>query len=731
MSWNDGTQGPDREKPGDESQSTPNRSADGWDGAESSDAQGGRPEASDAHGEPRDTDQGNGFGSFSSAPFEQQQSPFASPFAPESRGFGAPPPPPAGAEEPAAADDAGREPASDAAGSGWGGQAGRADGPDGFQPATEPFSPPTEPFSPTPEQAAPGHDTTPFSPAPSPRDEAPEPADAQPTEAFDRSSAPDTAPFSPAPSDRAEDQAADAFGQASAHDTVPFSPVPSGRTDDQPTEAFDRGGFDQGGFDQPTRAFDAQQGFGQDFASDRDAAAQQDAQPTEAYRSQDWNDQSTGAGDAAPWAASAAPWEDGRQAQDAPQVFGAPPAALPGDQHVPFSGFSGGPDLGGPGGPGGPTGPGAGGPGGTGPNDGAPKRKKKWFKRKAIMIPAIVGVVLIAGAAIATPLIIHNNNVNRGDELAAAFQSDLESYQGTWNEESLAAVSAVDISTPISASARVFFDLNSENRTALDDACAAIPTAQEKREELANADVPSLPEDEGATASEAYVQAQADAEKLNEQRTQADAFLSTSESSLATLGEFCGNYAAYADLYDELESNIDGVLADANVVEEGGRIEIEEANVYYECNASGGCPNLYDDDTREQFAAAMETTYVNYYSELSTLYSDQCFLTDFQAVCDVAATEYQSVSDAWAEVVDHLRTTEPTTEVDQPLYPELDGLGQATSDAEVSAENAILTEWQNIEPSAYSMTTTGTSLGTYFDQKVQAIRDAATAVLEG
>lgn len=422
------------------------------------------------------------------------------------------------------------------------------------------------------------------------------------------------------------------------------------------------------------------------------------------------------------------PWQQvgqqpGQQDGAPTQVFGAPPAAFPGDQNVPFQDPQQG---GGPGG-GGPGDYGPGGPGDSTQSSGGSKRP--FYRRKGFIILAIVVVAVLLIAAIAIPLIIHQRNVDRGDNLAATFNNALEEYNATWNADNLAAVSAVNLSDPISAANRAWYDLNQEDREALDLACADVQPALEKRTELAETTVPELPQEDAAEASEAYRQAQQDAEAVTAQRSSAEEFLSGSENALGQMSEFCTNYGAYADLYDTFEGNVAGVLAEAYVVEQGGRIETSDGSVYYQCDVAEGCANLYEGDTREQFAAAMETTYVGYYQGLAELYSSQCFMSEFADACAVAATDYQAVADAYQAIIDHLRNTEPTVAVGEVLYPELEALGTAASDAEIAAETNFITEWQKVEPGAYSLSTTGTSLGTVFADKTTSIQELATAAL--
>jgi hypothetical protein len=454
----------------------------------------------------------------------------------------------------------------------------------------------------------------------------------------------------------------------------------------------------------PTQSFSAALG------SDGDVNAARDDEPHDPNATQAYPTQAFPAGGfggsnerADAQATRAYPTQAFRTDEPATQAFGAPPAAFPGDTGAQY------------GQPAGPA-PAAGGAGGQEPPRPEEKRKKPWFRRPPILITIIAVLVLGLAAGIGIPWFINSQNVQRGDDLAAAFQSELKDYNATWNEENLAAVTAPDISTTLSSSSQTFFDFTSDGIDDLSAACGDIAGAQETRQQLADADVPELPQDEGAEASEAYVAAQKDAKALTDSRESADAFLEQSNSLLTAQQQLCDSIPAYAELQQNYRSDLDTTMPDAYVVENGGEITTSDGAIYFPCSNSQGCPDLYNDDNRELFASAYESTYVDYYSGLAEQYTDNCFLDAFQSVCDVAAEKYQAAADANQAVVDHLRENEPTVEVGQTLYPDLDGLIQDAADAESAANEAVLTEWAAIEPNVgTSMTRTGSSLATFLD----------------
>lgn len=451
--------------------------------------------------------------------------------------------------------------------------------------------------------------------------------------------------------------------------------VDSNETQAYPSEAYPTEAFPAAGQTAPTTPYDRE-------AMNEVANSSRDAQPTEAYERRTFQ--------------AEAP---------ATQSFGAPPAAFPGDSGNAVTSGYGAPV----------PAPGQGG-GGTQPPTGKDKAKKPWYRRRGFIITAIVAAVLIIAAAVGIPWYIHTQNVQRGDNLAADFQSQLNDYNSTWNADNLAAVTSPSISSVLSSSSQTFFDLTSDGVDQLTAACGDIAGAQDTRQQLADAKVPELPADDGAEASEAYQQAQADADALASSREAADTFLSESDAYLTAQQQLCDTVPAYAELQQNYRDDQNTTMPDAYVIENGGEITTNDGAIYFPCSNASGCPDLYNDDTREKFASAYESTYVDYYAGLAEQYGSNCFLDAFQSVCDVAAEQYQKAADANQAVVDHLRNTEPTVEVGQTLYPDLDGLIQDAQTAENDAASAVLTEWQSVESNVgSSLTRTGTSIATYLD----------------
>ena len=383
--------------------------------------------------------------------------------------------------------------------------------------------------------------------------------------------------------------------------------------------------------------------------------------------------------------------------EPAPAPFGAPPMALPGDQSSPFGAHI----------PGGPEQHGE--PLATP----APKPKKK---RRGLIIGASIAAALIAAAAIITPIVIHNNNVAKGDELAADFQAGLDAYNATWSAERIGALDDVKLSEAIPNGE--FYLLSDAQLATVQSTCESLGGATTARDELAGASVPELVVDEAATASEAYVAAQGQAAALGEQRTDAEALLEETGTAYADIQQYCDRIGGYTDAVKKLRENEAGVYKDSFVVENGGRFESSDGSVYWVCEAETGCPNLYDSTTRTQYADAYATTYVEFAKSMVTLYTDQCIMDRYADACAVGATEWQKSVDANQALVDHLKTTEPKVAVGEALYPTLGDLFNKSTAADTDAANAVTTKMREID-STSSGSTGSVIAGHFRDQEAR------------
>nr|WP_225750969.1 hypothetical protein [Pseudoclavibacter sp. Marseille-Q3772] len=361
-------------------------------------------------------------------------------------------------------------------------------------------------------------------------------------------------------------------------------------------------------------------------------------------------------------------------------------------------------------------------------NDPNASQKKPWYKRAAIIVPLVIVLILGVAAAIGIPWFLHQQNVNKGNDLAATFQEERRAYEQVWTAESIESVNAVNLGDVVRGTSETFYDFPKSAVASMRKSCEVLPDARARYNELADASVPELPQEDGADASEEYQQAQKDAEKLASERKEAEEFLAASDKSLKAQEQFCETYNGYADIMSDYRNDLENTMPSALTLKEGEEVVVESAKLVFTCNASGGCPNLYKKETREQYAKAYEDTFVDYFDKLSKQYQDHCFAEDFKKVCETAAKEYKAAADANRELVEHLRNTEPTLEEGKSLYPKIPEISDKIAQAEDQADERVIKSWSEVEPSVTgAMSSTGNSLGNYFD----SLRETAIKAGEG
>lgn len=561
-------------------------------------------------------------------------------------------------------------------------------------------------------------------------------------------------PFSPAGTDDP------GSGAASGGGTQPTAAYGRGPLDQQSTQAFDFSGQDSGsggdvppapGYGAPAygdqaygdqaygdqaygdQSYGQQQTHGQQAPGDpaygdqgygQQAAAGQSGYGDHSYGQQspgsqgygDQGQQTYGGGTYSNQPATSS-WDSSEQS--AP--FGAPPAALPGDRNAPYgAGDQAGGYPAAAGGYG--AGGGYGDPGAaSAPGGGTPPKKKK----RTGMIIAIIAaaVVVLGGGGGAWFFFDHQAKVQHGDQLAATFQSELSDYQNSWSADNLNAVTDFDMSSITSSAGYAFWAVQKSTSTAQ---CEAINAGKSKLDELAAAAAPTLPQDERATASEKYRAAQADAANLEKSRGASDALIAEGPALLAPAVELCGTIGAYNDVEAAYQDAYKNVYQKAFVVPNGG--QIDAGSVVFPCSSASGCPNLYDATTRQQYTDALKTTFVTYLHDLSTQFSTNCFLAEYQAVCDAAGTSYAKAGDAYQAVVDYINGTAPTVAVGQPLYPDLQKYADAAQAALDQADKDLISAWQTIDPSVSTLKDTATSLTTTLGDNQATLQELADAV---
>nr|WP_146081372.1 hypothetical protein [Pseudoclavibacter sp. RFBI5] len=339
-----------------------------------------------------------------------------------------------------------------------------------------------------------------------------------------------------------------------------------------------------------------------------------------------------------------------------------------------------------------------GGPGG--PNDfgNGAQRKKPWFRKPAILIPAIIGVVVLVGAAVAIPVTIHNNNVNRGDELAAAFQTDLDAHYADWTTENLDLASNVTISASLGENTD-FFSQSAAQMSDFSTRCGNVATAETTITDLASSTVPALTVEEGADASEAYKEAQTESDGLSERRDIVANFADTASADVAALQQFCEAFPKYNSIYNTFGTQLAALSSTVFTIPDGQNIDLGN-NLYYPCNVSTGCPDYSDPNIGTKIADSIKSTYVDFYRGIADLAASDCFLDELSDVCTSYSTEFGKAADAAQAASDSYRSETLSLTVGAVPFANSAPLFTAMFDSFDAADAAVQTAWWSADPSS-------------------------------
>ncbi|WP_424467291.1 hypothetical protein [Pseudoclavibacter helvolus] len=344
----------------------------------------------------------------------------------------------------------------------------------------------------------------------------------------------------------------------------------------------------------------------------------------------------------------------------------------------------------------------------AGPNEygnGAPARKKPWFRKPAILIPAIVGVVVLVGAAVAIPVTIHNNNVNRGDELAAAFQADLDAHYADWTSENLDTASNVTISAALGENTD-FFSQSAAQMSDFSTRCGNVATAETTITDLAASTVPSLTVEDGADASEAYKAAQTESDDLTERRDIVANFADTASADVAALQQFCETFPKYNSIYNTFGTQLAALSSTVFTIPDGQNIDLGN-NLYYPCNVSTGCPDYSDPNIGTKIADAIKSTYVDFYRGIADLAASECFLDELADVCTSYSTEFGKAADAAQAASDSYRSEALNLTVGAVPFANSAPLFTAMFDSFDAADAAVQTAWWSADPASNGQTDRG------------------------
>ncbi|NYF13338.1 hypothetical protein HDC34_001632 [Pseudoclavibacter sp. JAI123] len=343
----------------------------------------------------------------------------------------------------------------------------------------------------------------------------------------------------------------------------------------------------------------------------------------------------------------------------------------------------------------------------SGPNDfgnGAPA-KKPWFRKPAILIPAIIGVVVLVGAAVAIPVTIHNNNVNRGDELAAAFQTDLDAHYADWTTENLDLAANVTISASLGENTD-FFSQSAAQMTDFSTRCGNVATAETTINDLAGSTVPSLAVEDGADASEAYKAAQTESDGLSERRDIVANFADTASADVAALQQFCEAFPKYNSIYNTFGTQLASFSSTIFTIPDGQNIDLGN-NLYYPCNVSTGCPDYSNPNIGTTIADGIKSTYVDFYRGIADLAASECFLDELADVCTSYSTEFGKAADAAQAAADSYRSETLSLTVGAVPFANSSTLFTAMFDTFDAADAAVQTAWWSADPSSDGQTDRG------------------------
>lgn len=343
----------------------------------------------------------------------------------------------------------------------------------------------------------------------------------------------------------------------------------------------------------------------------------------------------------------------------------------------------------------------------SGPNDSgtAGPGKKPWFRKPAILIPAIVGVVVLVGAAVAIPVTIHNNNVKKGDELAAAFQTDLDAHYADWTTENLDLASNVTISASLGENTD-FFSQSAAQMSDFSTRCGNVATAATTINDLAGSTVPSLAVEDGADASEAYKAAQTESDGLNERRDIVANFADTASADVAALQQFCEAFPKYNSIYNTFSTQLASLSSTVFTIPDGQNIDLGN-NLYYPCNVSTGCPDYSDPNIGTKIADAIKSTYVDFYRGIADLAAAECFLDELSDVCTSYSTEFGKAADAAQAASDSYRSETLNLTVGAVPFGNSAPLFTAMFDSFDAADAAVQTAWWSADPSSDGQTDRG------------------------
>lgn len=353
--------------------------------------------------------------------------------------------------------------------------------------------------------------------------------------------------------------------------------------------------------------------------------------------------------------------------------------------------------------------------------DDIPTRRPARRSRTALVAGAAAAVAVAAIGAPALAAVLRAEDA--GAEVVAEWEQRLESWSGTWSQERIDLVVGPDPAVALPAGDAAWA-LTSGQRETFATECAQLAPAREALDELAAVPFPQLPAGD-VGESEALDAAMGHEDDLAGLAAASTEFLVTSTARLDTMAVACGAIGPLAETHAEFEQHVAQTMPATRTVPDGSSVDAG-SGVEFPCTDPAGCVDLLTPATRTQYADALETTYVEYFGALG----EQLPASGLPGPIANAGERYTEVADAFATVVEHLRTTEPTIDPEQPLYPQLGPLMAAANEKLIDVEADLLDAWRTLDPAIETLTGTGASLAGLIDEHRPDQAGAATTLAD-
>ncbi|WP_282827670.1 hypothetical protein [Gulosibacter sediminis] len=334
------------------------------------------------------------------------------------------------------------------------------------------------------------------------------------------------------------------------------------------------------------------------------------------------------------------------------------------------------------------------------------RRRPRMSRKQRITLLAGAAVVAVAGVAV-FPISAAVSTAN-DDAVAAEFVSGLTSWASVWSPDRLTTANGFTDPADVLAQTGSFVALPSSTSQAFTAACDTVPASATAVAELEAAAAPDLRASTGQTSSAALQELVAQQDTFATLRADSSTVVQQLRQNVDQATALCERVPVFAQARETFVTDAATAMDAARVIPKGERVDTGEG-VAFTCEDDAGCIDLFTPDHRARYATALEV-YETYFTSLAAAYRDGCPASALEAVCATAATGYSEAAQAWADAVEHLRTTAPTVQPGSALYPDLAGLIETANTAMTSADEDVLAAWQEVDPEVTTFEDTGASL---------------------